>query len=83
MALRSKAARIESPANGDWRLIQGDQSPIQFSAEDILVLLEDNTVLFGLTVRGATQRWQRDCNNTSVLALLAREVEGCGRVWGG
>jgi hypothetical protein len=40
-------------------------------------------VVFGLTVRGATQRWQRDCKHTPVLALLAREVEGCGRVWGG
>jgi hypothetical protein len=32
----------ESSLNGDWRLIQGDQSPRQFTAEDIVVLLEDN-----------------------------------------
>jgi hypothetical protein len=42
MASRSKATRIESSANGDWRLIQGDQSPRKFTAEDIVVLLEDN-----------------------------------------
>jgi hypothetical protein len=33
------------------------------------------------------RRWlsdgQRDCKHTPVLTLLAREVEGCGRVWGG
>jgi hypothetical protein len=35
-----------------------------------------------LTVRGVSDG-QRDCNHTPVLALLASEVEGCGRVWGG
>jgi hypothetical protein len=40
-------------------------------------------VVFGLSVGGAYQLWQRDCKHTSVLSLLAREVDGCGRVWGG
>jgi hypothetical protein len=40
-------------------------------------------VVFGLTVRGACASGQRDCKHTPVVALLAREVEGCGRVWGG
>jgi hypothetical protein len=45
--------------------------------------------LNGYVVFGShrARRWlsdrQRDCKHTPVLALLAREVEGCGRVWGG
>jgi hypothetical protein len=40
--------------------------------QDVVVSV---VVVFGLTVHGATQRWQRDCKHSPVVALLAREVE--------